>query len=226
MAGDRRATMGNLIANRDMEKVFARRRVLRRRHRRHRRPRDRAGQAVPGRARALREDRGHAAVAGGQGQPARLDDPRQPRAWPCRGCRSCRSSPGSTSTRRHRPDLLLRRHRRLLRGARPPQRGVGLAVRPRRAEEAVAPGPAPSTTPCASPSRRSTTPPTTTPPPAAPTSAAGSGRRVGVVDADGAALRARRRARARWSSDHRRARRATREVRDDAACRSTSRPSS
>ena len=37
-----------------------------------------------------------------------------------------------------RPDLLLRRHRRLLRGARPPQRRLGLAVRPRLAEEAVA----------------------------------------------------------------------------------------
>ena len=98
MAGDRRATMGNLIANRDMREGLRRRRVLRRRHRRHGRPRDRAGQAVPGRARALREDRGHAAVPGGQGQPARHDDPRQPRPWPCRGWRSCRSSPATTST--------------------------------------------------------------------------------------------------------------------------------
>jgi hypothetical protein len=37
------------------------------------------------------------------------------------------------------PDLLLRRHRRLLRGARPPQHRVRVAVRPRRAEEALAP---------------------------------------------------------------------------------------
>ena len=78
MAGDRRATMGNLIANRDMREGLRRRRLLGRRHRRHGRPRDRAGQAVPGRARALREDRGHAAVAGGQGQPPGHDDPRQP----------------------------------------------------------------------------------------------------------------------------------------------------
>ena len=47
-----------------------RRRVLRRRHRRHRRHRGRDGAAVPDRARALREDRGHHAVAGRQGQPA------------------------------------------------------------------------------------------------------------------------------------------------------------
>ena len=79
MAGDRRATMGNIIAQRDIEKVF---------------PADeyscvgiagtgghrgRAGPAVPGRARALREDRGHHAVAGRQGQPAGRADPRQPR---------------------------------------------------------------------------------------------------------------------------------------------------
>ena len=37
MAGDRRATMGNIIAQRDIEKVFPGRRVLLRRHRRHRR---------------------------------------------------------------------------------------------------------------------------------------------------------------------------------------------
>ena len=37
MAGDRRATMGNMIAQRDIEKVFRSRRVLLRRHRRRRR---------------------------------------------------------------------------------------------------------------------------------------------------------------------------------------------
>ena len=47
----------------------------------------------------------------------------------------------TTSTAATRPDLLLRRDRRLLRGARPPQRRLGLAVRARVAEEAVAPGP-------------------------------------------------------------------------------------
>ena len=39
---------------------------------------------------------------------------------------------------RQRPDLLLRRDRRLLRGARPPQRRLRLALRPRVAEEALA----------------------------------------------------------------------------------------
>ena len=80
MAGDRRATMGNVIAQRDIEKVFPADEYSLRRHRRHRRPGRRAGPAVPGRARALREDRGHPAVARRQGQPARHDDPRQPRA--------------------------------------------------------------------------------------------------------------------------------------------------
>ena len=117
------------------------RRVLRRRDRRHRRHRDRAGQALPGRARALREDRGRAAVAGGQGEPAGLDDPGQPghgHAGPVRRAALRRVRPRP----QRGPDLLLRRHRRLLRGARPPQRRLRLAVRARGAEEDVAPGPA------------------------------------------------------------------------------------
>ena len=140
MAGDRRATMGNLIANRDMQKVFGADELLGRRHRRDGRPRDRAGQALPGRARALREDRGHAAVPGGQGQPPGHHDPQQPgHGHAGAGGRAAlrRVRPRG----RPRPHLLLRRHRWLLRGARPPQRGVGLAVRPRGAEEAVASGP-------------------------------------------------------------------------------------
>jgi hypothetical protein len=56
-----------------------RRRVLHGGDRRHRRGGHRAGAALPGRAGALREDRGHADVPRGQGQSARLDDPRQPR---------------------------------------------------------------------------------------------------------------------------------------------------
>ena len=138
MAGDRRATMGNLIAHRDIEKVFADRRVHLRRHRRHRRAGDRAGAAVPGRARALREDRGRPDVARGQGQPA---------ATMIRGnLGHGDAGPGRRAAvrrvrhdHRHRPDLLLRRDRRLLRGARPPQRRVRLAVRPRLAEEALPP---------------------------------------------------------------------------------------
>ena len=80
MAGDRRATMGNVIAQRDIEKVFPADEFSVRRHRRLRGPRGRDGAAVPDRARALREDRGHHAVDGRQGQPAGRADPRQPRA--------------------------------------------------------------------------------------------------------------------------------------------------
>ena len=177
MAGDRRATMGNLIANRDMEKVFA--------------ADEYAAVGIAGTAGLAIElvklfqvelehyekIEGTLMSARGQGEPARQDDPRPTWAWPCRASRSCRSSPGTTSTAATRPDLLLRRDRRLLRGARPPQRRVGLAVRARVDEEALAPGPRRATRPCGWRSRRSTTPPTTTPPPAVRTSAGGSGRR-------------------------------------------------
>ena len=54
------------------------RRVLRGRHRRHGGRRDRAGPALPGRARALREARGHDAQPRRQGQPALAADPQQP----------------------------------------------------------------------------------------------------------------------------------------------------
>ena len=117
VAGDRRATMGNMIAQRDIEKVF---------------PADEfsiigiagaAGLAVEmvrlfqARAGALREDRGRAAVPGRQGQPAGHDDPAEPRSGHAGADRRAavrRLGPGS----RRGPDLLLRRHRRPVRGAR------------------------------------------------------------------------------------------------------------
>ena len=139
MAGDRAGHDGQPDRQPRHGEGLRDRRVQPGRHRRHRRAGHRAGAAVPGRARALREDRGHPDVARGQGQPARLDDPGQPRdgdAGPV-GRAALRRL---RRRHRHRPDLLLRRHRRLLRGARPPQRGVGLAVRPRLAEEALPPG--------------------------------------------------------------------------------------
>ena len=74
------------------------RRVQPRGHRRHGGARGRARAALPGRARALREDRGHPDVARGQGQPARLDDPGEPRHGDARARRWCRSSPATTST--------------------------------------------------------------------------------------------------------------------------------
>ena len=78
MAGDRRATSGNLISHRAMEKVVAGRPLLGRRHRRRGRPGDGDGQALPAAARALREGRGHRAQPRGQGQPAVDDGARQP----------------------------------------------------------------------------------------------------------------------------------------------------
>ena len=79
IAGDRRATMGNMIAQRDIEKVFITDSLLRGRDRRVGRHRGRDGAAVHRRARALREDRGRAAVARRQGEPAGRDGPREPR---------------------------------------------------------------------------------------------------------------------------------------------------
>ena len=102
MAGDRRATMGNLIASRDIEKVHPADAVLAGRHRRHGRHRHRADPAVPGGAGALREDRGRDALPRRQGQPARHDDPRQPRrrhAGPGRGAAVRRLRPRRRPTR-------------------------------------------------------------------------------------------------------------------------------
>ena len=79
MAGDRRATAGNMIAQRDIEKVFRSDEfscvgiagVAGVAHR--------ARPAVPGRAGALREAGGPRAVPGGQGQPAGHHGQGQPR---------------------------------------------------------------------------------------------------------------------------------------------------
>ena len=87
MAGDRRATAGNMISKRDVEKVF--------------RADEYSAIAIAGRwqhgarvhppvrrrARALREDGGPLALPRGQGQPARQDDPRQPDGSRCRAWR-------------------------------------------------------------------------------------------------------------------------------------------
>ena len=116
MAGDRRATSGNLISHRGMEKVVAGRPLQRRRHRRRRRPGDGDDQAVPAAARALREGRGLVAEPRGQGQPAVDDGARQPAGGDAghgrrADLRRLRPAPA------HRPAVHLRRHRRALRGA-------------------------------------------------------------------------------------------------------------
>ncbi len=124
MAGDRRATMGNVIAQRDIEKVFPADEYSARRHRRHRRasPSRWSGCSRPSSS-TTRRSRAHA-VARRQGQPALRADPRQPRRWRCRAWPSSRCSPATTSTRRPGPDLQLRRHRRPLRGDRVPLGGL------------------------------------------------------------------------------------------------------
>ena len=95
-----------------------RRRLLPGRHRRHRRPGDRDRAAVPGRARALREDRGHPAHPRRQGQPARHDDPRQPRRRRMQGLAVVPLFAGfdldAADAADARQDLQLRRHRRPL----------------------------------------------------------------------------------------------------------------
>ena len=92
------------------------RRVLRHGLRGHRQRGDRVRPAVPGRARALREDGGPVAVPGGQGEPPGLHGQGEPRgghAGPRRGAAVRRLRRGL----RARADLQLRRGRRPVRGA-------------------------------------------------------------------------------------------------------------
>ena len=114
------------------------RRPLRRRHRGRGRPRHGDGQALPDRARALREGRGREPLARRQGQQARPDDPHEPARRPCRASWSCRSSPASTRRpgvgRLFKYDVTGGRYEetRLLRP------GLGLQGRARLAQEALA----------------------------------------------------------------------------------------
>ena len=175
MAGDRRATMGNIIAQRDIQKVF---------------PADEysavgiagtAGLAVE-MVRLFQTELEHYEKIEGStlsmdGKANRLagPDPRQPRhghAGPGRGA----AVRGLRPDHRPGPDLQLRRHRRPLRGDRVPLGRLRIAVRPWGAEEALPRGPHRRTSASRRSSRRCTTPPTTTPRPAVPTSPGGSSR--------------------------------------------------
>ena len=137
MAGDRRATMGNVIAQRDIEKVY---------------PADEyscvgiagaAGLAVetrpalPGGTRALREDRGRDAVARRQGQPAVEPDPRQPGHGHAGTRRRPAVRRATTSTERFGRifsyDLTGGRYEEHC----VPRRRIRLGLRPWRPEEAV-----------------------------------------------------------------------------------------
>ena len=168
MAGDRRATMGNIIAQRDIEKVF---------------PTDEyscvgiagtAGLAVE-MVRLFQTELEHYEKIEGttlsiDGKANRLSalirgNLGDGHAGSRRGAAVRRLRPGQ----RAGPDLLLRRHRRPLRGDRVPLGRLRLGVRPRLAEEALPrrlrPGPVRHRHAC----RRCTTPPTTTRRPAVPT---------------------------------------------------------
>ncbi len=118
MAGDRRATMGNVIAQRDIEKVFP----ADESHAASASPAppaspsrwsgcSRSSSSTTRRSRA-RSCRSTARPTGSRRCCAATS------AWRCRASPSSRCSPATTSTREQRPDLLLRRHRRPLRGAR------------------------------------------------------------------------------------------------------------
>ncbi len=184
MAGDRRATMGNLIAHRDIEKVF---------------PADEyscvgiagtAGIAVE-LVRLFQVELEHyekieGALLSLDGKANRLSTMiRGNLGLAMQGLAVVPLFAGFDLDRERGPDLLLRRHRRALRGARPPQRRIRLAVRPGVAEEAVAAATWRPRRPSPSPWRRSSTPRTTTPRPAAPTWRGGSSRSSRTVTGDG-----------------------------------------
>ena len=172
MAGDRRATAGNLIAQRDIEKVFA--------------SDEYSLVGIAGTAglaieivRLYQVELEHYEKI--EGTALTLDGKANRLSTMIRGNLAMAMQglavvplfagydPDAADPRAGRQDLQLRRDGRplprdVLRGDR-----FGLGVRPELAEEAVAPGHGPRCRSSASPSRRCTTPPTTTPPPAART---------------------------------------------------------
>ncbi len=175
MAGDRRATMGNVIAQRDIEKVF---------------PADEysavgiagtAGLAIE-MVRLFQVELEHyekleGSVLSLDGKANRLSAMiRGNLGMAMQGLAVVPLFAGFDLDARRRADLQLRRHRRPLRGAQLPLRRLRLGLRPQRAEEALPRRRERGRRRRAWPSTPSTTPPTTTPPPAAPTSPARSTR--------------------------------------------------
>ena len=172
MAGDRRATMGNYIAQRDIEKVFH--------------ADDHSCVGIAGAAgiaiemvRLFQVELEHYEKIEGvtlslEGKANRLALMiRGNLAMAMQGLAVVPLFAGydldADDPADRRPALLLRRHRRALRGAQVPLGRLRLDVRPRRPEEALARGPHRSRTPCSAPSSRSTTRPTRTARPAART---------------------------------------------------------
>ena len=136
MVGDRRATMGNIIAQRDIEKVFA--------------ADEYSCVGIAGSAgiavemvRLFQTELEHYEKFEGttlslDGKANRLSALiRGNLAMAMQGLAVVPLFAGLRPRHRRRPDLLLRRHRRTLRGAGVLQRRFRLDVRPRRAEEAV-----------------------------------------------------------------------------------------
>ena len=168
MAGDRRATMGNIIAQRDIEKVF---------------PADEyscvgiagtAGLAIE-MVRLFQVELEHyekleGATLSLEGKANRLSGMiRGNLAMAMQGLAVVPLFAGYDLERGDRPDLQLRRHRRPLRGAQLPQRRLRQQLRPQRPEEEVHRRRHRGGRGASSPSTPCTTPPTTTPPPADPT---------------------------------------------------------
>ena len=95
MAGDRQATAGYQVASRRIEKIFKADDLSGVGIAGAAGPGHGDGQALPDRARALREGRGREPLARRQGQQAGPDDPHEPaggHAGPRRWCRSSRAS--------------------------------------------------------------------------------------------------------------------------------------
>ncbi len=140
MGGDRRATMGSMIANREIEKVFG--------------TDEYSCVGIAGSAGLAIElvklfqvelehyEKIEGTLLSLEGKANRLAAMlRANLGLAMQGLAVVPLFAGYDLDDRARAHLQLRRHRRLLRRAPPPLRRVGLVVRPRRAEEAVAPGP-------------------------------------------------------------------------------------
>ena len=168
MAGDRRATAGNMIAKRDIEKVF--------------RSDEFSCVGIAGVAgiglefvrlfqvelEHYEKIEGRSLSAGGQGQPAG-HHVRGNLGAAMQGLAVVPLFAGYDEETGIGPHLQLRRGRRPVRGAPLPLHRLRLGVRPRLAEEALPRRHARRPTRCSPACRRCTTRPTTTRPPAAPT---------------------------------------------------------
>ena len=176
MAGDRRATAGYTIASRRIEKVFAGRRLLRRRDRRRGRPGGRDG-ASCSRSSSSTTRRCRARRSASRARPTSSASWCAPTCPPrCRASWSCRSSPATTSAAAaagcSRYDVTGGRYEE----SRLPGPGLRQRPRPQLDQGRLARGHDARRRRSTSRSGRCSPPPTRTSPPAAPTSCAASSR--------------------------------------------------